>query len=81
MAVDEDNSYYALRVHEHSDASVWWTAARAASATAPPAIRAILAGRMRVEVTTEEAAVALAWASAVAGGAPLSLYPPLRDEL
>ena len=73
-------SYYALRVRPRADAPVWWASARQATAAAPPAIRAILAGRTRVEVTPAEATEAILWASALQGwgdsdgGAPLWVY-------
>src|SRR5215207_2970768 len=73
-------SYYALRVCPLADAPAWWAAARQAMAAAPPAIRAILAGRWRVELTAAEAADAIAWASGLPGWdggslAPLWVYP------
>jgi hypothetical protein len=42
---------------------------------APPAIRAILAGRSRVELTAAEAARAIAWASGLPGWDGASLTP------
>jgi hypothetical protein len=73
-------SYYALRVDARVDAPRWWAAARRAIALAPPAVRAILAGRSRVEVTAEEARAALAWARALVPGdadapSPLRVHP------
>jgi hypothetical protein len=68
-------TYYALRVCPVADAPAWWRAARAVAADAPPAVRAILAGRSRVEVTAAEAAAAIAWASALAGWDNDSLTP------
>lgn len=61
-------------------APAWWAAARQASATAPFAIRSILAGRSRVEVTADEASNALEWARSLDGWnddalAPLWVYP------
>jgi hypothetical protein len=73
------SSYLALRVCPHADESPWWAAARRASGGAPPAMRAILAGRSRVEVSPEEAWDALSWARSVDGWdgalAPIYLYP------
>lgn len=73
-------SYYALRVCPRADAPAWWAAARQAMAAAPPAIRAILAGRSRVELTAAEAADAIVWASGLPGWdggslTPLWVYP------
>ena len=53
--------------------------------TSPPAIEVILSGRIRVELTHQEAVEALLWAAAVPGWAsaepkPLFLYDP-RAEL
>jgi hypothetical protein len=69
-------SYFALRVCLRADAPDWWAAAHRARSTAPPAVRAILGGRMRVEVTEEEARAAIAWATAIDGWDPEGL-PPL----
>jgi hypothetical protein len=69
-------SYYALRVCSRADTPAWWSAARQDVAGAPPAIRAILAGRSRVEVSAAEAAEAIAWASGLTGWDSGSL-PPL----
>ncbi len=76
----EAPSYYALRVSPGVEATQWWSCALAAGATAPAPIRAILAGRLRVEVTAEEAEHVLAWARAIDGWAgdgapPLRIYP------
>ena len=73
-------SYYALRVCPDAAASPWWASARDAGSTAPPAIRAILAGRSRVELTAAEAENVLAWARTLPGWdddslAPLRIYP------
>ena len=70
-------SYYALRVCPRADAPGWWAAARQAMPGAPPAIRAILAGRSRVELTATEAAEAIAWASGLPGWDTNSLTPLL----
>jgi hypothetical protein len=73
-------SYYALRVCPDAAASPWWASARHAGSTAPRAIRAILAGRSRVELTADEAEHVLAWARELPGWdddslAPLRVYP------
>jgi hypothetical protein len=75
----ERSSYYALRVSPRAKVDGWWAAARRRS-DAPRAIRALLAGRSRIEVSRNEAAHALAWAEGVDGweGAdpkPLLVYP------
>lgn len=79
IAVTVPPSYYALRVCPRAQAPQWWRSARAADA-APPALQAILAGRVRVEVSAEEAADALAWAAQLRGWdhdgfAPVWVYP------
>ena len=71
---------YALRVCPRAVADRWWTSARAAFSTAPPAIRAILTGRSRVELSAREAREALEWARGIDGWephgpAPLYVYP------
>ena len=81
---DEAASYCVLRVCPRSPADAFWSALRAQHEV-PDAIRVLLAGHIRVEVTREEAAAALAWASAVRGWdsaepRPLFLYDP-RAEL
>jgi len=48
-------SYFALRTRPRADLPQWWLAAHQAAHAAPRAIRAILAGRTRVEVTAAEA--------------------------
>jgi len=68
-------SYFALRICPRAEAPRWWAAARAAASTAPPAIRSILAGRTRVEVSAGEAADALQWARAIDGWDPDRLPP------
>ena len=72
-------SYYALRVRPRADARRWWASAHEADAV-PPAIASLLAGRVRVEVSAEEAADALTWARELPGWdddslAPLWVYP------
>ena len=79
-AADAGPSYIALRVHPSGDGLDWWTAASARADDAPTAIRALLAGRTRVELSRREAEQALRWASALAGWdqravKPLFVYP------
>jgi hypothetical protein len=74
MQMSSSVSYYALRVCPRSGARAWWEAA------APPAIRALLRGRTRVELGPGEARDALAWAEPVHGWAdhplpPVYIYP------
>jgi hypothetical protein len=68
-------SYYAIRVCPLAEAPEWWLCARAAAARAPFAIRAILAGRMRVEVSAAEAIAILSWAQGLQGWDPDELTP------
>lgn len=73
-------SYFALRACPRATTSSWWSSARVAAATAPPVVRAILAGRARVEVSADEARAALAWARALDGWdddalPPFVVYP------
>jgi hypothetical protein len=60
-------TYYALRVCPRAESSTWWASARLAFPFAPPAIRAILTGRTRVELSAEEARQALEWARGLDG--------------
>ena len=60
-------SYFALRVAPRGRSSPWWGSAEAAFDSAPPAIRTLLSGRMRVEVSSDEALEALAWAATLDG--------------
>jgi hypothetical protein len=55
-------TYHALRVGNRASLAEWWAQAHARQAHAPTAIRAILAGRTRVELSAEEAACAIDWA-------------------
>jgi hypothetical protein len=48
-------SYFALRACPGADGAQWWASARSAADSAPLAIRALPAGRTRVEVSAEEA--------------------------
>jgi hypothetical protein len=70
--------YTAIRVRPDAESSPWWAAARRAGVDAPPAIRSILMGRSRVELSADEASEALAWARALDGWdgePPLQVYP------
>jgi hypothetical protein len=62
----EDVSYAVLRVCPQASASEWWTAVRRRR-DAPAAIAALARGRSRVELTTDDALAALAWAGAIEG--------------
>jgi hypothetical protein len=82
--VGSETSYYALRVSDRAHGSAWLERARRAP-DAPPAIRAVLNGRWRVELTAEEAWAALAWARKVEGWdddsrPPLWIYPIGPEE-
>ena len=73
-------SYCVLRVCARAPAEAFWAALRAQSEV-PPAIGVLLAGRIRVELTRQEATEALAWASAISGWdsadpKPLFVYDP-----
>jgi hypothetical protein len=73
-------SYFALRVCPRADSLEWWLSARRAVHGAPPAMRAILAGRSRVELSADEAGAVLRWARRLAGWdtdalAPVWIYP------
>ena len=69
--------YYALRVCPDADADRWWSAARAATGAAPDAIRALLAGRTRIELSAHEATEALEWAQDRDGWDPETVPPIL----
>jgi hypothetical protein len=74
--------YYALRVHSDNVAAEWWAEAHAHGAHAPRAVRALLGGRTRVELSAEEAVGAIDWAAQLSGWDdhgehPLFVYPPL----
>jgi hypothetical protein len=69
-------SYYALRVCLRADAPLWWSTATANAARAPAAMRAILNGRLRVELGADEAVAALAWARTIEGW-PADGLPPV----
>jgi hypothetical protein len=73
------SSYLVLRLDPGADE--WLAAARARAADVPDAIRALLAGRSRVEVGPDEAERALEWAARLPGWRedarpPLFLYAP-----
>jgi hypothetical protein len=77
-------TYCVLRVCPRASAEAFWSALRAQSQI-PPAIAVLLAGRIRVELTRQEATEALVWASGISGWdtaepKPLFLYDP-RAEL
>ena len=59
-------SIVAIRVVPGARADAWWSAARS-SAHVPPAITALLNGRARIELTSEEADATLAWAATLNG--------------
>ena len=67
MTADPNTSYFALRVAPLGRSSRWWASAEAAFESAPPAIRTLLSGRTRVEVSGGEALEALAWAATLDG--------------
>jgi hypothetical protein len=74
--------YYALRVCPDAVAVEWWAEAHAHGAHAPAPVRALLGGRMRVEVSAEEAVGAINWAAQLSGWDnhgqhPVFVYPPL----
>jgi hypothetical protein len=68
-------SYFAFRVCPPAESAEWWRSARSATAGVPPAIRAILAGRTRVEVSAAEASAVLVWARSLQGWDPDALAP------
>jgi hypothetical protein len=77
-SVTFEPSYYALRAG--AEGSPWWEGARRAGPDAPPPIRALLAGRSRVEVSPDEAWSVLTWARKLDGWesddvTPLWIYP------
>jgi hypothetical protein len=72
-------SYVVLRLDR--DAHEWLAAARLQAFDAPDSIRALLAGRTRLEVDVAESERALAWAATVPGWnqdprPPLLSYTP-----
>ena len=78
-----NTAYYALRIRPEAVAPEWWAAAQAAGHEAPQPVRAVLGGRTRVELTAEEAVMAIHWASGLTGWdengglKPLFIYPEL----
>jgi hypothetical protein len=77
-----NRTFYALRVCPAAPASQWWRSALERSRDAPRPVQAILGGRTRVELTAEEAVLAIHWAAQVSGWDdhgkhPLFVYPPL----
>jgi hypothetical protein len=70
----EATSYFALRRCPESEHSGWWAAARLRPEK-PPAITALLAGRIRVEVSRWDAGEALTWAEGVDGWLAHELKP------
>ena len=73
-----ESPYVAIRVVAGARADDWWSAARS-SADTPPAIKALLNGRNRIELTSEEADATLAWGATLDGWAaadpkPLAAY-------
>ena len=63
---DVQGDYSVLRVCPQATASVWW-AAVSRLRDAPAAIAALARGRSRVELTSDDAVAALAWAGAIEG--------------
>jgi hypothetical protein len=72
-----DHSYIALRAQPHAQAPEWWAAAHERGDVAL-AIRGLLAGRTRVELTEQEAQGALTWASRLAGWNEPAVKPVFR---
>jgi hypothetical protein len=77
-------SYCVLRARPRAWAESFWSAAREQH-DVPTAIRDLLAGRNRVELTRDEAVAALAWAAGVDGWdstepKPLFLYDPAAER-
>jgi hypothetical protein len=76
-------SYCVLRVCPQAAAAGFWSALRA-QPEVPRAIAVLLTGRIRVELTRQEAMDALAWASDISGWdsaepKPLFVYDPRRE--
>ena len=59
--------YYALRVCPKALDSDWWAAAQLRRADAPQAVRALLSGRTRVELTADEAVLSIHLAAQLTG--------------
>lgn len=64
----ESGSYYAIRVRADARATQWWSVVELAE-DPPLAMRALLEGRDRVEVSANEATEILAWAEPLDGRA------------
>jgi hypothetical protein len=78
-----NRSSHALRVCPKALDSGWWAAAQERRADAPRAVNALLSGRTRVELTAEEAVLAIHWAAQLTGRDdyeqhPMFIYPPLE---
>ena len=73
-------NYLALRVCNTEQAAVWWAHAHAHGHDAPPAIRALLRGRDRIELSAVELDAAIHWAAQLpgwsAGGHTLYVHVP-----
>jgi hypothetical protein len=74
--------YHALRVCPKALSSEWWIAASARRGAAPRPVQALLGGRTRVEISAEEAVLAIDWAAQLSGWddhdlPPIFVYPPL----
>ena len=72
-------SYYALRRCRGASSDAWWVKRRDAP-DAPPAVLALIAGRVRIELSYEETVEAIEWAERIGGWpttgpSPLSVYP------
>ena len=71
--------HYVLRLGGEAEATVWWASAILSVASAPPAVRALLSGRSRIEVSAEEAHAVLAWARTARPYTSVPLiFQPLR---
>jgi hypothetical protein len=72
-------SYYALRRRPGASSDAWWVNA-SRRPDAPPAMLALIAGRVRIELSYEETVEAIAWAERIGGwpttgASPLIVYP------
>ena len=78
-------THYVLRVRGQAEATPWWASAIRTLSSAPPAARAVLSGRSRVELSAGEAHDVLAWARSIDGWddggiTPLAIHPIGRPE-
>ena len=73
-ALTERSSYCVLRVCADADAYAWWLAVRRRQ-DVPEAISVLLAGRVRVEVSRDDAERALEWAAHIDGWADAKAKP------